>query len=60
MVINVSTTATRGTYSYDVIRANGLDATYNEGTGVVTIAQNATHSYPYYVSGQASMTFAPG
>ena len=60
MAINVSTTATKGTYNYDVIRASGVDATFKGGTGVVTITQNPTHSYPYYVSGQATMTFAPG
>jgi hypothetical protein len=60
MTINVYTTATRGTYSYDVIRANGIVAIYNGGTGVVTIIQNPTHSDPYFVSGQATMTFASG
>jgi hypothetical protein len=59
MAINAQTTATKGTYSYDVIHANGVDAIYTGGTGVVTITQDPTHSYPYLVSGQATMTFAP-
>jgi hypothetical protein len=60
MTMNVSTSATTGTYSYKVIRATGVDASYKGGTGVVTITQNPTHSFPYYVSGLATMTFTPG
>ena len=60
MVINVFASATAGAYTYRVIRAFGTDASYQGGTGAVTIAQNPTHSYPYYVSGQATMTFTPG
>jgi hypothetical protein len=60
MTMNVSTSATTGTYSYKVIRATGVDASYKGETGVVTITQNPTHSFPYYVSGLATMTFTPG
>ncbi len=59
MTLNVHSSATTGTYNYNVIRATGVDAAYKGGTGVITITQNPTHSYPYFVSGQATMTFAP-
>ena len=60
MAINVYTTDKKGTFNYDVVRASGVDAAYDRGTGVVTITQKPMHSYPYFVSGQATMTFAPG
>jgi hypothetical protein len=60
MAINVFASATAGAYTYRVIRAFGTDASYRGGTGAVTIAQNPTHSDPFYVSGQATMTFNPG
>ncbi len=57
MTMTMHSSSTSGTYTYDVIRATGVDAAYKGGTGVVTITQNPTHSYPYFVSGQATMTF---
>jgi hypothetical protein len=59
MSMNFYTTSTKGTYRYDVIRSSGVDAIYQGGTGDVTITQKPTHSYPYFVSGQATMTFTP-
>jgi hypothetical protein len=60
MILNVFKTPTSGTYKYKVVRATGSDSAYRAGTGVVTISQNPTLSFLYYVSGQATMTFSPG
>jgi hypothetical protein len=60
MMVKLIKTTTTGTYNYKVIRATGSDSAYKGGTGVVAISQNPTHSFPYFVSGQASMTFTPG
>jgi hypothetical protein len=60
MIVNVFKTRTSGTYNYKVVRATGSDSAYRGGTGVVTTTQSPTHSFPYYVSGQATMTFTPG
>ena len=59
MILRVFRTPTPGTYTYRVIRAFGGDAAFKGGTGSVAIVQNPTQSYPYYVSGQATMTFTP-
>jgi hypothetical protein len=59
MIANVFKTPTTGTYSYKVIRATGSDSAYRGGTGTVAISQNPTRSFPYFVSGQATMTFTP-
>jgi hypothetical protein len=59
MILRVFRTPTQGTYTYRVIRAFGGDAAYKGGTGTVTTVQNPTQSYPYFVSGQATMTFTP-
>jgi hypothetical protein len=59
MILRVFQTPTRGTYTYRVIRAFGGDVAFKGGTGSVAIVQNPTQSYPYYVSGQATMTFTP-
>jgi hypothetical protein len=57
MTINVVQSATPGTYTYRVVRAVGSDSAYRGGRGTLTITQNPTQSFPYYVSGDASMTF---
>ncbi len=59
MVVNVFKTSTTGTYNYKVIRATGSDSAYRGGSGVVAISQNPTRSLPYFVSGEATMTFTP-
>ncbi len=60
MFLNVYQTATAGDYTYTVARARGTDSGYKGGTGDLTITQMPTFSVPYYVSGQATMTFTPG
>jgi hypothetical protein len=59
MTLRVFRTPTPGTYTYRVIGASGGDVAYKGGTGTLAIVQNPTQSYPYYVSGQATMTFSP-
>jgi hypothetical protein len=59
MIVNVFRTATAGTYTYKVARAHGSDSAYQGGQGQLTIVQTPTRSYPYFVSGQATMTFTP-
>jgi hypothetical protein len=59
MTVNVFRTATPGSYNYRVVRASGNDSAYRGGSGGLTIAQVPTRSFPYYVSGQAAMTFNP-
>ncbi len=59
MILRVFRTPTQGTYTYRVIRAFGGDAAYKGSTGTLTTVQNPTRSYPYFVSGQATMTFTP-
>ena len=59
MTLNVRSSATTGTYNYNVTRATGVDAAYKGETGVISITQNPIHSYPYVVSGHATMTFTP-
>jgi hypothetical protein len=59
MLVRFNRTATPGTYTYKVVRGLGNDLAYKGGTGTVTITQTPTQSYPYFVSGQATMTFTP-
>jgi hypothetical protein len=60
MVVNVYQSATPGDYTYSVVRARGSDAAFNGGSGTLVIRQTSSLSVPFYVSGQATMTFAPG
>jgi hypothetical protein len=60
MTVNVLQSTTPGNYTYQVARARGSDAAFQGGSGALTITQNATFSAPFFVSGQATMTFTPG
>ena len=60
MLVQVFRTPTSGTYRYKVVRASGSDLAYKGGIGTLAITQNPTQSLPYYISGQATMTFSPG
>jgi hypothetical protein len=60
VVVRVFRTPTSGTYTYKVVRASGSDFAYKGGTGTLAITQNPTQSFPYYISGQATLTFSPG
>ena len=60
MLVQVFRTPTSGTYSYKVVRAFGSDLAYKGGIGALAITQKPTQSFPYYISGQATMTFSPG
>jgi hypothetical protein len=60
MLVNVFQTATPGTYTYRVPSASGSDSSFKGSSGDLMISQTPTHSAPYYVSGQATMTFATG
>ena len=60
MLVKVFQSATPGTDTYRVARASGNDTSYKGETGVLMITQNPTFRTPYYVSGQATMTFTPG
>ena len=60
MKVNVFRSATPGTYTYKVTRAFGSDSAYKGGSGTLMISQTPTHSFPYYVSGRATMIFTPG
>jgi hypothetical protein len=60
MAVNVFRSATPGAYTYRVVRASGSDSVYKGGSGTLTITQVPTSRFPYYVSGQATMVFAPG
>ena len=42
------------------LKAGGGDTAFNGGSGELMITQASTFSAPYYVSGQATMTFTPG
>jgi hypothetical protein len=59
MIVNVFQSATPGSDRYKVVRASGTDTAYKGGTGGLTISQSPTFSAPYYISGQATMTFTP-
>jgi hypothetical protein len=60
MTINIFRTTTSGTYTYKVVRAKGSEISFKGTRGEVVITQNPTTRLPYYVSGQATMTFNPG
>lgn len=57
MTINVIQSAAPGTYTYRVVRAFGTDSAYWRGRGTLTITQIPTQSFPYYISGDATMIF---
>jgi hypothetical protein len=57
MRVRVFQTAASRTYTYSVVRGLGNNFAYEGGIGTVTIIQTRTQTYPYYVSGQATMTF---
>jgi hypothetical protein len=60
MIVNVFHSAMPGNYTYKVARARGSDTAFKGGSGDLMITQASTFSVPYYVSGQATMTFTPG
>ena len=60
MTVNVFRSATPGSYTYKVVRAVGSDSAYKRGSGTLMISQTPTRSFPYYVSGNATMVFTPG
>jgi hypothetical protein len=60
MTLNVFRPATSGNDTYEVARARGSDAAYKSETGDLMISQTQTFSVPFFVSGQATMTFTPG
>jgi hypothetical protein len=60
MTVNVFRSAMPGTYTYKVVRAFGSDSAYKGGSGTLTISQVPTRSFPYFVSGDATMIFNPG
>jgi hypothetical protein len=60
MLVNVFQTATPGTYTYRVASASGSDSGFKGSSGDLMISQTPTHSAPYFVSGQAAVTFATG
>ncbi len=60
MIVDVSQAATPGNYTYRVARARGGDAAFEGGSGTLAISQVSNFSVPFYVSGQATMTFDPG
>jgi hypothetical protein len=60
MTVNVFRSATPGNYTYKVPRARGSDTAFKGGSGELMITQSPTFSVPFYVSGQATMTFTLG
>jgi hypothetical protein len=60
MTVNVFRSATPGNDTYRVARARGSDTAFKGGSGELVITQSPTFSVPFYVSGQATMTFTPG
>jgi hypothetical protein len=60
MILDVFQPAMPGNYTYNVARATGSDTAFKGGSGELMITQAPTFSAPYYVSGQATMTFTPG
>jgi hypothetical protein len=60
MTVNVYQSTTPGNYTYKVARATGSDTAFKGGSGDLMITQASTFSAPFYVSGQATMTFTPG
>jgi hypothetical protein len=60
MIVNVFQSTMPGNYTDKVARATGSDTALKGGSGELMITQASTFSAPYYVSGQATMTFTPG
>jgi hypothetical protein len=60
MTVNVYQTATAGTFTDTVVRAQGADTIYQGGTGNLKIATSWAYDNPYYLYGQAWMKFIPG
>jgi hypothetical protein len=60
MIVNVSQTAMPGDYTYSVARARGSDTAFMGASGQLMITQASNFSVPFYVSGQATMTFNSG
>ena len=60
MIVNVFRSAVPRTFTYTVARARGSDAPFKGGSGELVITQAPTLSVPFFVSGQATMTFTPG
>jgi hypothetical protein len=60
MILNVFRMGTPGTYSYTVVRARGTDTVFLNESGTVMITQHQTLTVPFFISGQATMTFTPG
>jgi hypothetical protein len=58
MILNVYSTATLGTYTYNVAFAGGSDTPFRGGTGTLTVQQTPTLRVPYYVQGHATLTFS--
>ena len=60
MLVQVFRTPASGTSRVKGVRASGSDLAFKGGIGTLAITQNPTQSFPYYISGQATMTFSPG
>jgi hypothetical protein len=60
MTLDVFGSPTPGNDTYKVARARGGDAAFKGGSGDLMITQAPSFSVPFYVSGQATMTFTPG
>jgi len=60
ILVSVFQSAAPGTYAYKVARARRSDTAFNGGSGELVITQAPTFSAPYYLSGQATMTFTLG
>jgi hypothetical protein len=60
MIVNVFQSAVPRNYTYQVAQARRGDAAFKGGSGGLTITQAPSFSVPFYVSGQATMTFTPG
>jgi hypothetical protein len=57
MILNVFRLGTPRTYSYKVARARGTDTAFIGERGTLMIAQTPTVSVPFFISGQATITF---
>jgi hypothetical protein len=60
MAVNVYRSATAGTFTETVVRAQGSDTIYQGTTGSLKIVLSWTFNNPYYFHGQAAMKFIPG
>ena len=59
VTVNVFQSAMSGTDYYKVVRTRGAETAFKGGRGELMISQAPSDSAPYYVSGQATMTFTP-